>query len=384
MVTIKILFRLLLIGMLLNLPNYIYAFNTEKELCEKFKVKFEDKSKQMKIAFNDGKSSAKIRTESLDIMMEDINGVLKQTAPYKGIPLINGNTTDQNFINFLAWVNQEGEYIKKNAKSPDNIPPKKDSSSIHIEKSTEPADKKLDDKIAEMAINIESLKNDINNKPFLGFDWQQIGFIALWSFLMGLLGILAYSQISKLNNKIKDLEDKMTFILSSKSGTSTTTSSPFNEDIYTLKRSLQDNSTDISNLKTQIQQLKKSQYFIENSSFEGTKSESLSNIPLSLLYISCLGNVEGNLLTVSLKRDNNSIFQINTNTNELTVMDVEDKSLYEVVIRSISIFWGILKHTTQPKDQDKKIITIKPGRVKKLTDTQWQIEDNHLMEVKFE
>ena len=143
---------------------------------------------------------------------------------------------------------------------------------------------------------------------------------------------------------------------------------------------------DLSFLQNRLYELEKQPQTPNNASIN-QKPQTYSTPRLPFLYVNCRGPFTGDIMNeVSSVKDDGSIFQIDPNNGEITVMDVVDATLYQVVINSISNLWQILKpigHPQLPQVDTKKIITDKAGKVKKISDTQWQIVDKQLIEVKF-
>lgn len=257
---------------------------------------------------------------------------------------------------------------------------------------TDKAKTDLDARFSSLETDIKIIKNLINQKPILGIlDWTEIAFIILCALLMGIFGMVALSRISSLKRRVKYLEDKLN-PANSYQGTGTSVGSLSNYNpridnkIENIEQKINRYDNDIALLQSKIQQLERAPTTVASST--NTTPAHQANTPQQpLIYISCRGAVEsdGITLNVSPNSDNNSIFQINPNNQEISVMRVEDITLYEVVINSISNFYGILKSDRPPIDgQHKKITTLKAGKVKKLSENQWQIVDKQLIEVKFE
>lgn len=258
--------------------------------------------------------------------------------------------------------------------------------------STDKDKEALETQFSSLQTDIKNIKSAINDKPVFGiFDWAEILVIALCALLMGFVGIVALYQISSLKHRVKQLEDKLNPTNNYQgTGTSAGSSPNYNpridNKIENIEQKINRYDNDIALLQSKIQQLERVPTNV-TSSINTTPTHQANTPQQPLLYVSCRGAIEsdGITLNVSPNSDNNSIFQINPNNQEVSVMRVEDITLYEVVINSISNFYGILKSDRPPIDgKHKKITTLKAGKVKKLSENQWQIVDKQLIEVKFE
>lgn len=289
-------------------------------------------------------------------------------------------------------VNAEKEGKKETPKTPDSLDGSKPKSPASDSNSTDKTKTDLVAKFYLLEKDIKDIKNSINQKPILGIlDWIEIAFIVLCALLMGIFGMVALSRISSLKRRVKYLEDKLNPANSYQgTGTSGGSSPNYNprieNKIENIEQKINRYDNDIALLQSKIQQLERVPTNI-TSSINTTPTYQANTPQQPLLYVSCRGAIEsdGITLNVSPNSDNNSIFQINPNNQEISVMRVEDITLYEVVINSISNFYGILKSDRPPIDgKHKKITTLKAGKVKKLSENQWQIVDKQLIEVKFE
>lgn len=388
MKSVTIILKTMFVALVFNMPNNLYA--QEKAVCEYFRDKIELVRGSLMIEYKLTKSKDSISTENVDAMKQSINKAFSETGNYtKSKPLeIDPKKKTEKFEKFLTFINEGFKLAKEKlnnveqfkteidkvlSKTVTTIPPPQKEVEKH---SSQTNDSK---ELTSIKQDIKDIKTVIYDKSIIGFlGWMEIGVIFLLSLLTGLITYaILYSKISKLREEVEDLRNNISsFAYSQNSENRQNSNSNYNQDLNRINIALQAQREDITTLEKKLQKM--GSVAQESNLGYTTQAQTQSQ---QYLYVSYRG-VNGDKLQVSEQPTSNSIFQINPNNGDIIVMNAVDTTIYDSIINAITPYLNII--TYDGKAEGTKIVTITSGKVKKLSDTEWQIVDRKLIKVGFQ